>query len=471
MLTKPMWRGGALALTWRLCLLAGAGASPLFAPPLRAQDLPLPGEGFTWEHVGDRPISPSDLTFGADGTLWAAAADGPHRLDLTGGFPGRWVLLYPSGLFNYAILPLGPDTLLASTSATTRRSLDGGSSWAVAYDEGGHGLYAVPLSYSFGGRVLTGELTDAAYSTDRGGSYTQSVIPGQGTGVSAGADDFVALPVGSSHPGRILMAGRWGVSISDDGGATFRESGLYGATFGYVGEALGVVERSGGGYSAVMAGRISGQADSRVWVSENGGETWRPDGGGVHIPEGPPFGVGGGAHAVLPLGGQSAFVVLGRGTIYRTDDAGQTWEAVGRAPEISEDVGLHAAVLSLDGRLYVGLFDVGVARGWVYRTAEVVTASEPSVPEPAEDVLRVEVHPNPADDTATVTITLRTPAEVRAVLYDALGRQAAVLVSGRFAAGRHEIALDGSGLLPGVYILEVGTGDGQVEAEKITLVK
>ncbi len=62
-------------------------------------------------------------------------------------------------------------------------------------------------------------------------------------------------------------------------------------------------------------------------------------------------GVGGGVKGVLPLGGPSAFVVLGRGTIYRTDDAGATWEAVGRAPEIAQVVHLKAAAVGPDGGL------------------------------------------------------------------------------------------------------------------------
>src|SRR5690606_41668829 len=203
-------------------------------------------------------------------------------------------------------------------------------------------------------------------------SFTQAIVPGQGGNEVAGAADFVSLRPGSSHPGRIVATGRWGVTVSDDGGETFRESGLY-RFFYYVGERVGVVERPGGGYATVMAGRISGQVGSRVWVSEDGGETWGPDSAGVRLLEGPPEGVGGGVHGVLALGGPSAFVVLGRGTIYRTDDAGATWEAVGRAPEIAFLIHLKAAAVGPDGRLYVGLTENGQPRGWVWRTAEVVT--------------------------------------------------------------------------------------------------
>src|SRR5690606_2914646 len=254
MRVERMTRRALHRVALALALAAGAGAAPLAL----AQDLPLPGEGFTWERVGDRPIEAQDLAFADDGTLWAASADGPYRLDLTDGFPGRWVLRADRYLGS-AILPLGADTLVGTTGGATHRSLDGGRTWEEVYDEGDHGLYEVPEGYPFAGRVLTGASQDIAYSADRAASFTQAIVPGQGGNEVAGAADFVSLPPGSSHPGRILAAGQWGVTVSDDGGETFRESGLY-RFFYYVGEAVGVVERPGGGYATVMAGRISGQA-------------------------------------------------------------------------------------------------------------------------------------------------------------------------------------------------------------------
>jgi hypothetical protein len=447
-----------------LALTAGAG------PFVAAQDLPLPGEGFTWERVGDQPIEVRDLTFGDDGTLWATADFGPHRLDLSGGFPGTWVLLRDTGIFGGSILPLGPDTLLANTGSDTRRSLDGGLEWAVVYpDDGDEGLYAVPAGYPFAGRILTGDLTGAAYSTDRGASFTPSAIPGQGTGSEAGGHDFVALPPGSSHPARVLMAGRWGISLSDDGGATFVESGLYGVEFGYVGLSLGTVERSGGDRRVVVGGYVSSQPDLRVWYSDDAGASWHPEGGGTHLPEGPPLGVGNSDATVLSLGGPSALAVLGRGTIYRTDDAGETWEAVGRAPDIAGDVGLDTAALDGEGRLYVGLFQTGPSRGWTYRTAEVVTTSAPG-PEPTGAApLTVAVHPNPSAGKATVAFTLGAPRRVEAVLYDVLGRRVAVL-GGFFSPGAHAFPLDGSALPTGIYVVRLAAG-GAVATRRVTFAR
>src|SRR5690606_1612443 len=114
-----------------LTFVVGAGAA-LPAPAAHAQDLPAPGDGFEWERVGDVPIDVFDLTFGPDATLWATGDDGPHRLDLSGGAPGTWVLLSDHP-FVRAIVPLGRgpegDTLVATTAFRTQRSVDGGVTW------------------------------------------------------------------------------------------------------------------------------------------------------------------------------------------------------------------------------------------------------------------------------------------------------------------------------------------------------
>src|SRR5690606_16871226 len=211
----------------------------------------------------------------------------------------RWVRLKDIPI-DAAILPLGADTLVGNTGASTYRSLDGGLTWEEVYDGAGDdGLYEVPAGHPFAGRVLTGASEDIAYSADRAASFTQAVVPGQGGGHLTGAADFVSLPPGSSHPGRILAAGKGGVTASDDGGQTFSESGLYRFLY-YLGERLGVVERPGGGHRVIAGGWINMQAYERVWVSDDGGATWGPDSAGVPLPEGPPSGVGGGVKGVLP---------------------------------------------------------------------------------------------------------------------------------------------------------------------------
>jgi photosystem II stability/assembly factor-like uncharacterized protein len=470
---------------WGLALLAGAALLSLDA---RAQGLPAPGDGFTWQRVGDRSIQPFDLAFGPGSTLWATANDGPHRLDLSAGLPGTWVLVSDFA-FNNAILPLGRgpqgDTLVVTTNGTVRRSTDGGQTWPTVFEEqGGEALYEVPAGYPFAGRILAGATGAVAYSDDRAASFTASVVPAPG-GNRGGADDFVALPPGSQHPGRILAAGRWGVNISDDGGATFRESALWRVLY-YVGEAIGAVDAAGGigsagdagsGATGVLGGRVSGQADARAWTSADGGQTWGP-GDGQPLLEGPPHVTSGSVVAVLALGGSSVLAVLKGGTVYRSDDAGATWAAVGRAPEVGMAIYTRCAALGPDGRLYVGLIETGAfGEGWVYRTQEVVTVAVGTEPgsEPGEQ-LGLEVAPNPFRDEAAVTLTLARPGEVSASVYDVLGRRVALLHEGLLPAGTHDLTLDGSALTAGVYVIRaaawsVGGTGRDVVARRVTVLR
>jgi hypothetical protein len=200
-------------------------------------------------------------------------------------------------------------------------------------------------------------------------------------------------------------------------------------------------------------------------VSDDGGVTWADRGA---FPEGPPEGPGSFPAGLLAVGGSSALAVLPRGTVYRTNDAGETWAAIGRAPDISEDISATAAVVGPDGRLYVGLIRGGIGRTWVYRTAEVVVASEGG-PEPGEP-LRLEVAPNPFRGAATVTLSLSEPSEAMAAVYDVLGRRVSVLHEGPMAAGPHALRFDGRGLPTGVYVVRAAAGEAVV-TRRLTLVR
>jgi hypothetical protein len=133
------------------------------------------------------------------------------------------------------------------------------------------------------------------------------------------------------------------------------------------------------------------------------------------MPEGPPLGPSGGVAAVLPLGGPNALIVLGRGTVYRTDDGGQTWAAVGRAPEINESRYAGSAALDPDGRLYVGLSAQGLEDGWVWRTAEpVLTAAVTTEAEPMKPPVVIGPSGGAFPFTVTLTNTTAQPQTVQA---------------------------------------------------------
>ena len=75
--------------------------------------------------------------------------------------------------------------------------------------------------------------------------------------------------------------------------------------------------------------------------------------------------------------------------------------------------------------------------------------------------------PNPFRDGAAVTVTLAAPGPVRLALLDVLGREVAVLLDGDLAAGTRSVAVDGSGLAAGVYVLRLQTPAG-VTSRRLT---
>jgi choice-of-anchor B domain-containing protein len=77
-------------------------------------------------------------------------------------------------------------------------------------------------------------------------------------------------------------------------------------------------------------------------------------------------------------------------------------------------------------------------------------------------------HPNPATGRTTVRFALDAAADVRLAVYDALGREVAVLVDEPLPAGPHEAVLDGTALPSGTYLVRLEAG-GRVERQTLTL--
>ena len=61
--------------------------------------------------------------------------------------------------------------------------------------------------------------------------------------------------------------------------------------------------------------------------------------------------------------------------------------------------------------------------------------------------------PNPFTEQTTIRYELPEPMRVRMTVYDALGREVAVLVDGEQQAGAHEVVFDGVDLAPGTYVV------------------
>ena len=78
--------------------------------------------------------------------------------------------------------------------------------------------------------------------------------------------------------------------------------------------------------------------------------------------------------------------------------------------------------------------------------------------------------PNPARGPVTFAVDVPTTADVRVIVYDALGREVLVLTDGERPAGRHAVRLDADRLAAGVYIVRMTSG-GFVGMTRLTVVR
>jgi hypothetical protein len=111
----------------------------------------------------------------------------------------------------------------------------------------------------------------------------------------------------------------------------------------------------------------------------------------------------------------------------------------------------------------------GVAADRRLRTVEGLgVAGEPGAM-PERTTLEAPV-PNPTDGPALLRYTLAVPSAVRLAVYDALGREVAVLTAGAQQAGTHAARFDARTLPSGVYLALLRHADG-VEARRFTVTR
>ncbi len=82
-----------------------------------------------------------------------------------------------------------------------------------------------------------------------------------------------------------------------------------------------------------------------------------------------------------------------------------------------------------------------------------------------------EVHPNPFNASATVTVELPEVSELTIAVYNVTGQGVAELVRGRVAAGTHSCVFDGSSLASGIYFVRAAVPGRLNAMQKVVLVK
>jgi hypothetical protein len=106
----------------------------------------------------------------------------------------------------------------------------------------------------------------------------------------------------------------------------------------------------------------------------------------------------------------------------------------------------------------------------VYFPLEVLMDAPLFAQATAAPVGAVVASPNPFASRTSLSFTLAEATNVRLAVYDVLGREVAVLVSGRVEAGQHTAVFDAGALAAGAYVYRLSV-DGRVESGRITVVR
>ena len=78
-------------------------------------------------------------------------------------------------------------------------------------------------------------------------------------------------------------------------------------------------------------------------------------------------------------------------------------------------------------------------------------------------------YPNPFNPTTTISFMLSKPSCVRLSVYNVIGQEVDVLVSGPVTSGVHEVEWDASGFASGLYIYRLVSDDGSVSRKMLFL--
>ena len=141
-------------------------------------------------------------------------------------------------------------------------------------------------------------------------------------------------------------------------------------------------------------------------------------------------------------GGAVALEAAGRGVFVTVNDGGQLVATEARADGPRER------------------FDWGVVAAPAALAPAVAVASG----------LALEAYPNPARGAVTVAYTLDAPGRVGLSVYDALGRQVAVLAEGPHQGGVHRAAFEAGPLPAGVYVVRL-VAAGRVLTQRLTVAR
>jgi len=151
------------------------------------------------------------------------------------------------------------------------------------------------------------------------------------------------------------------------------------------------------------------------------------------------------------------------GTILRTIDGGTTWTS--QSNGMSETL-YGVSFSDSDNGTAVGRF------GRIVRTTNggITFVEEDEIEEIPTDYTLSQNYPNPFNPTTTIKYSIAKSGLIILALYNLVGEEVSVLVSGQLNAGFYEIEFDATRLPSGIYFYRLQAGNF-VETKKMVLMK
>lgn len=280
--------------------------------------------GKTWTRLMGYPVSALAIDPLTPSTVYAGGRDAGVYKTITGGDTWTWSGegLGSQSIRSLAVDPRSPSTVYAGTSWGVVKSTDSGRSWTAVY--GGAGgpreVLVLAIDPENPARVFAGTMGGAIVSTDSGASWAPLArLPGV---VGQGVGTLAVSPAGPST----LYAG------SLHGGGVFRseapEAGWVAASAGLTALVADEIVVDPGTPASVF----TAVASAGVFRSTDSGETWLPASTGLGGPAAAESGIEVDALALGRASPSVVYAALRGGAVYRSLDAGTTWQAAGALP-------------------------------------------------------------------------------------------------------------------------------------------
>ncbi|MGB0346079.1 MAG: T9SS type A sorting domain-containing protein, partial [Balneolaceae bacterium] len=368
-----------------------------------------------------------------------------------------------------------------------RRACGGDGSWTALNQSNNNEAY---LSSQFGRICLSQNLfTQSTFVTrpdanDFPASTTNFITP------------FVLSPVDNST---LYLGGERIFKSIDEGlNWTITNDG-----FSLDGNAMSVLAASEQSVDVIYAASSPKVVRSNVYVTRNGGVTWRQI--TQDLPDRFPTDM-----AVDPNNDNVAYITFGgfgSSHVYKTNDGGDSWIDIGSGlpdvptwsvtvdPEnefrvfVGNELGIYQTEnggltwTNVNGNLPDAVFAMDLVISRSNRKLRVATHGNgayeidldliKSSVESNDRVLNFELeqnYPNPFNPSTTIQYQLESAGEVLLQVFDIQGRLVETLINGVQGAGAHQIQFDGSNIASGTYIYRL-TASGEVLTKSMQLVK